>query len=89
MTSEKRKLLDLHVWGCHVYVLEKSLQMEIKARSKRCIYDEISDSHASSVSLVLNMTTGIITPQFHIVFDDWFATVTSEGNNIPDLNSNE
>ena len=90
----QRKLIDLHVWGCPVYVLEKSIQdgnkiPKWKARSNRCIYVGVSDSHASSVPLVLNISTGAITPQFHVVFDDWFATVTSEGDNIPDFSSNE
>ena len=42
-----------------------------------------STSHASSVLLVLNPNTGSITPQFHVVFDDWFATVTSKIDNLP------
>ena len=29
------------------------------------------------VDLVLNLVTSTITPQFHIVFDDMFSTVTS------------
>jgi hypothetical protein len=33
--------------------------------------------HSSEVPLVLNMATGSITPQFHVVFDDEFSTVTS------------
>jgi hypothetical protein len=37
----------------------------------------------------LNPETGAITAQFHVVFDDWFATVTSMENELPDLNSDE
>ena len=36
-----------------------------------------SHLHSSDVPLVLNLKTGSITPQFHVVFDDYFSTVTS------------
>jgi len=31
--------------------------------------------HASLVALVLNLQTGLVSPQFHVVFDDDFSTV--------------
>jgi hypothetical protein len=37
--------------------------------------------HAKTVSLVLNISTGLVSPQFHIKFDDFFETV-----NLPDDN---
>jgi hypothetical protein len=37
----------------------------------------ISPNHASSVPLVLSTTTGLISPQFHVVFDDQFSTTES------------
>ena len=90
----QKKFLDIHVWGCPVYVLEKSLQdgkkiPKWKPRSSRAIYMGISHKHASSVPLVLNTSTGAITPQFHIVFDDWFATVGSDHDSLPDFSSDE
>jgi hypothetical protein len=49
-----------------------------------------STKHASStVPLVLNPETGAVTAQFHVMFDDWFATVTSMENELLDLNSDE
>ena len=36
----------------------------------------LSPDHARSFPLVLKLDTGAITPQFHVVFDDWFTTVT-------------
>jgi hypothetical protein len=36
-------------------------------------------------SLVCNLQTGSITPQFHLVFDDFFETVFSEGEQEPDV----
>ena len=37
----------------------------------------LSPDHASTVPLVLNLDTSSITPQFHVIFDDWFTTVTT------------
>ena len=83
---------DLHVWGCPVYVLDKKISdgqklPRWKPRSRRSMYMGVSPSHATSVPLVLNLETGAITAQYHIVFDDWFATVTSDPASIPDFNS--
>jgi hypothetical protein len=36
-----------------------------------------SSLHSSDVPLVLNLQTGSITPQYHVVFDDLFSTVSS------------
>ena len=49
----------------------------------------LSKKHATSAPLVLNPDSGYITPQFHVVFDDWFATVTSSVDDLPDLHSPE
>ena len=46
-----------------------------------------STKHASSVPLVFNPETVSITPQFHVVFDDWFATVGASAVELPDFNS--
>ena len=85
---------DLHVWGCPTYVLDKTIAdgMKIprwKPRSTRCLYLGKSPRHASNVPLVLNPSTGSITGQFHVVFDDWFATVASDCSVLPDFNSDE
>ena len=47
----------------------------------------LSPDHASTAPLVFNLDTGAITPQFHVVFDDWFTTVTTSVDNLPDFNS--
>ena len=39
------------------------------------IYLGRSPAHASNVALVLNPKTGLVSPQFHVVFDDDFTTV--------------
>ena len=73
-----------HVFGCPVFVLDPKLQDSKKIpkwsmRSKRGIYLGVSPFHASTVHLVLNPSTGSITPQYHLVFDDTFSTVFSDG----------
>jgi hypothetical protein len=41
-----------------------------------------SDRHASTIALVLNLMTKSISPQFHVVFDDWFTSVHSNGEEL-------
>jgi hypothetical protein len=89
---EQRKYHDLHVWGCPIYVLEKAIAdgkklPRWKPRSVRCINMGLSKKHASTVPLVLNPESGYITPQYHVVFDDWFATVSTNVDALPDFNT--
>ena len=91
---EQSKLHDIHVFGCPVYVLDKAIAdgkkiPRWKPRSRRCMYLGRSASHASTVPILLNPDTGTITPQFHVVFDDWFATVNSPVDDLPDFNSDD
>ena len=79
---------DCHVWGSPTYVLEKMISdgkklPRWKPHSHRCMFMGSSPHHATSAPLVLNLTTGAITPQYHVVFNDWFATiqVTSQAQN--------
>jgi hypothetical protein len=37
----------------------------------------------------LNPENGAITAQFHVVFDDWFATVAASESDLPNLQSEE
>ena len=91
---EHNRFHDLHVWGCPVYVLDKKISdgrklPRWKPRSHRCMFMGLSPNHASSVPLVLNPSTGAITPQFHVVFDDWFETIATDPTNLPDFQSPE
>jgi hypothetical protein len=75
-------LRDIHVWGCPVYVLDPQLQEGKKLarwqpRSRRGVFVGFSTLHSSDVPLVLNLQTGSITPQHHVVFDDHFSIVSS------------
>ena len=74
----------MHVWGCPCYVLDPKLQdghklPKWKPWSHRGMFVGFSPRHSSLVPLVLNPRTGKISPQFHVVFDDWFTSVLSVG----------
>jgi hypothetical protein len=88
------KLHDIHVFGCPAYVLEKTLAdgkklPRWKPRSTQCVYLGRADEYASTVYSLLNLHSGSITPQYHVVMDDWFATVSSSAAALPDFNSPE
>ncbi len=71
-----------HPFGCPVYVLDPWLQDGHKipkwdTRARRGMFVGFSKDHSSLVPLVLNIMTGKISPQFHVIFDDKFQTVAS------------
>ena len=77
---------ELHPFACPVFVLDPSLANNKKIprwkpRSEPRIYLGKSRHHAGNVSLVLNIKTRHVTPQFHLVFDDNFTTVNKNSNN--------
>ena len=49
------------------------------------IYLCLSKDHGSNVALVLNPETGKISPQYHLVFDNTFSTVHSNGQFTADV----
>lgn len=68
-----------HHFGCPTFVLLSDLQSGKKGRkwnnrARVGIYLGRSTQHATSVSLVLSMDTGLVSPQFHCSFDDMFET---------------
>lgn len=71
---------DLHTFGCPAFVLDAPLQSgqktpKWKERAITGVYLGRSPQHAGNVSLVLNLRTGHVSPQFHVAFDDDFTTV--------------
>lgn len=72
-----------HTWGCPIYALHNTLQAgsqipKWNSRARIGINLGLSPKHARSVSLVLNIKTGNVSPQFHVVHDDFFETVQVE-----------
>ena len=89
-----RKLHNLHVWGSPVYVLQKRLADGKSIgrwvpRSHRCVNVGFSEDHSKDAPFVLNTSTGSITCQWNVIFDDWFTTVSSEFAELPDFNADE
>ena len=87
--SNHHDLLHSHPWGCPVYVLHPALQAGKKLprwqpRTRRGMYMGRSPSYASTVALVLNLNTSNISPQFHVVLDDWFETVSANEDTPPE-----
>ncbi len=77
-----------HVFGCPVYVLDAPLQDGKKIPkwnpwAHLGLFLGFSNLHLSQVPLVLNIATGHISPQFHVIFDDKFETVHSLPANEP------
>jgi hypothetical protein len=83
------RLHTFHPFGCPIFVFEPSLRQghkipKWKPRSRVGIYLGMSPEHASTVPLVLSTTTGLISPQFHVIFDNQFTTTESlHTNKIP------
>ena len=70
------------VWGSPTYVLDPKLQdgrkiPKWRPRARKGQFLGFSPRHSSTVALIRNLTTGSITPQYHIVVDEKFETVAS------------
>ena len=75
--SSYNPLRRAHVWGCPVYVLDPKLQDGKKIpkwtpRSRRGQYLGVSPVHSSTIGRILNLRTGYVSPQYHVVYDDSF-----------------
>ena len=74
------KIKHFHPFACPVYVLDNNLQSgkalpKWDVRSRVGLYLGSSPKHARSVSLVLNLATGMVSPQYHVRFDSLFETL--------------
>jgi len=86
--SDYTQLKNLHVWGSPTYVLDPTLRNGLKLpkwspRSRWGQYMGQSTLHASTVGLILNLQTGNVLPQYHVVHDDYFETVYADGEEPP------
>ena len=76
-------LSNCHIWSCPTYFLEQKLQKpgvkipKWDPRSRRGVNMRFSKMHSTQVGSVVNLLTGSISPQYHVVFDEMFSTVTS------------
>ena len=70
-------------FGCPVFVLNSKLQEgkpfpKWDQRARVGIYLGPSPSHNKNVALVLDRKTGLVSPQFHVLFDNDFQTVKDD-----------
>ena len=80
-----------HTWGCFIFVLEDANHsglgtFKLEPHSRVDVYLGHSPYHAGNVALVLNLKTGHCSPQFHVIFDDDFSTVSYLDSSTPPPN---
>ena len=59
-----------------------------EARSRQGMCVGMSDEHAGDFLLILNFMTGDIIAQWSMVFDNWFSTVATNINHMPEFHAN-
>ncbi len=74
-------------FGCPVFVLDNKMQSGKKSpkwevRLRIGIYLGMSMQHARTVTLVLHLKTGHVSPQFHVTFDPKLETVRQSLGNL-------
>ena len=79
------KSLHYHTFGCPAYMLsteaEQGRAKKWEGRAVLGFYLVPSPHHTGSVSLVLNLTTGNTSPQFHMGHDNFFETTRYNRSN--------
>jgi hypothetical protein len=88
-TGERSKLdqTDMHPVFCPVYVLDRQMQEgtsppKWKKRTTQKVYVGHFHHYSKSVPMVWDPKTKLVSPQFHIMFDDNFDTVKAPDPNI-------
>jgi hypothetical protein len=72
-----------HTFGCPTNILSNELQSgqripKWEARSRLAIYIGPSLYNARSIGLGRSLTAGLVSPAFHVKYDDTFATITPQ-----------
>ena len=70
-------------FGCPAYVLDSQLQAgkpspKWSSRAHVGIYLGRSPQHSRNVALILDRTTGLVSPQYHVTFDSSFHTARQD-----------
>ena len=80
-TQVGSRMQDHHTFGCPVFVLDNALapgktipRCRWSSRARLGLNLGPSLFHARNVILILNLNTGLVSPQFHCHFDDFFET---------------
>ena len=85
-------LIRSHIWGCPVFALDPKLRNDQKITDCNLRYFLVqllgsSEHHSSLIPNVRHIKTGHIPPQNHAVFDNFFETMYSTGENDPKVNA--
>jgi len=77
----------MHTFGCPVFALQNALASgkqlpRWSPRARLGLNLGPSPMHARNVYLVLNLSTGCVSPQYHCRFDDFFETTRHNGPDV-------
>jgi hypothetical protein len=88
-TGERSKLnqTDMHPLFCPVYMLDRHMQEGTSPpkwtkRTTQKVYVDHLNHYSKSVPMVWDPTTKLVSPQFHVMFDDNFDTVLAPDSNV-------
>ena len=78
------RMKDIHSFGCPVFALQTQLASggtlpRWSPRARLGLNLGQSPAHARNVNLVLSLTTGLVSPQYHCTYDDFFETTKYGG----------
>jgi hypothetical protein len=81
------KMAHNHTFVCPVFALQNKLAAGNtipKWSPRACLGLNLGPSpmHARNVYLILNLCTGLVSPQYHCYFDDFFATTKYGGTDV-------
>ena len=81
------RMRDQHTFACPVFALQNNLAAgkslpRWSPRARLGLNLGPSPFHARNVYLVLNLSTGLVSPQYHCRFDDLFETVRLNGPDV-------
>ena len=77
----RANLEHFHTFGCPVFAFEPNTS-KWEERARLGLYLGPSPKHAKNVALVLNLSTGLVSPQFHVSYDEHFHTVKDAPHSI-------
>ena len=83
--------MNYHVWVFTSYALEPNLQKPgVKIpkwypRIRKGVNMGLRNMYSTNVGLFLNLLTGSISPQYHVVFDEMFSTVAINTASDPEV----
>lgn len=82
-------ITDFRVFGSPTYVLTKELQDgtsfgKWKSRAWEGVYIGNSTCHASAIPLIYNPASTHISPQYHVVYDEYFHSIHGPRSVAPD-----